>query len=249
MDELYVHYVRYHQWNQKDRQDDIRAALGKLCDQMKLGDPSARIHLCPVAKCKRRLSRSDFADHILRHEQREIDESEDALRRANWIPVRGKCRHSHTSQRDWCDCSFTEIQVCCPVCYSAMDLNSFEEHMELVHLVDKAQVEHFMAWKAHCQSGRPVTHLWLLDRETTCPVCDWTGATVLPWSKSRYLHDHHLGMLRKDLEDLKPYRMEILRLYTGLHHNSSNEALTRIWDDLAQPLRVTESNEAGPSTA
>lgn len=206
------------------------------------------MHKCPIHGCKSRLKASDFAAHVLDHEQQDVEEARSKLESAYWTAIKGDCRHKIINLHTACECPFTALLVRCPVCSSSMELSGFADHVDFAHVFHPDEVEHYKTWKAHCEAmnnnkALPMGEGWIIFDvdEVTCPVCTYSER------KGHWLCtlEHHFSMLRKDLEYLKPYRMEIFRLYPHF----DGPAFKAVWDDLAQPLRAPDSNEPGPSNS
>ena len=239
MDEIYVHIRKCGNIDNTDTLRPLRLSLDKVCGTLD------RIHPCPIASCKSRSRASDFPGHILRHEQKDIESAQAVLESNNWMVLKASCSH-HNSRagQSSCTCPITTLHVRCPVCHFIMEYSCFEDHMVLEHLIDDAHRDHFAFWRAHCRLLH-VDTAWavgtwgvdsqLANKGVQCPVCSCTSTSTRL--------DHHLGMMRC-FSYLKPYRLQILRLYPGF---LSERFFQAVWDDLENPLGPPGSIEAGPS--
>lgn len=205
---------------------------------------------CPVKGCKQQPRIDALASYVLEHftikgakvTQNDIDQ----LWKIGLRPVATSCvhgRHIITTT----SCPIEKTYISCPVCSTLCeDTNIFREHMVASHLIEPAELEHFLSWRSVLvdklvgwtdfaqKIGRFGLEDAALELHIFCSRCGWTES--VGW----YII-HHLSMFRTDLSHLKPYRSQILRLYPKL---DTLAGWQRLWDDLARPLGRVVPNDA-----
>jgi len=207
---------------------------------------------CPIATCKKFAHASgagQFFQHILGHGKQDIIEAQEKLICMNLVPVQSLCNHIRTASGPIdCSCDIDKIAFKCPVCGSIDLSDGFAEHIVAAHLIKGTQQAHFEAWVGYMRSINmqysPERDLWILPDELRstapfriqCPFCNRAGS-------STWYTRHHLDMVRRDVSDLKPYRVALGKL---VPHITWHKKWSPLWEDLARPLLSDDADDVEP---
>jgi DNA-directed RNA polymerase subunit RPC12/RpoP len=226
-----------------------------------LNATSCKALRCPLWRCGKHVSVEKLLHHVASHAKEEIDSAKPSLELL-WLLVQSTPDHLYD----------VTVQVICPICHTvSADIEQFTEHLLTAHLFtpESGGSEHFDNWKVclaqnvikapRCQAAVHDLLPWsCLDRvesynskrDIRCPSCPFSVAGVA-WRGSGQqdkwdaIEKHHLSLLRPEaevVEEIYPYRMQILRLWP--------EFVTHpVFADFDQPRQQTESglSQAQPS--
>lgn len=193
---------------------------------------TAKRRRCPLSGCNNKLfSLELFVVHLTKHEAKDIHASrsnpsfEGFHFEFNSIPIGEEFAITRV-----------DISIACPVCLLlSATFEDFEAHLWAAHLfLDPLQgAQHFLAWRdalTHVKNTSSSILPWDNSRVyfskhsgVKCPAC------AFDTSDATYMKLQHPDLMKPDehvVRELKPFRMQILRLYP--------EFLTHpIFDDLA----------------
>ena len=172
---------------------------------------------CPLWRCAKPLSLANLMQHLTTHTTGELDDEFEALRSDGYLVS------------EIANSPFVQVRVQCPVCHQTfIPHEDLQEHIDEEHLIAQGQQEHFRKWKKYSKDSQKLAH--------TCNFRPWKEwFTKRRWDVARcpcgvisfrtYMLDHHLSMM-VDVEEIKPYRRAILKLYPDF-------ATHPVWKDLA----------------
>jgi hypothetical protein len=217
---------------------------------------SCKAFRCPLWRCGKHPTAKKLLQHLACHKKEDVEAAKPSLETTGLL----------VQSTPGCDVT---IQVVCPVCHTiSADIEKFTGHLATSHLYTPKSggSDHFDKWKACLTQYMPkyasargeVAGLlpWSsLDRPylssamqvCRCPSCPFSvagfeGYGLYDENKERAIKEHHLSFLRPEAEivqELYPYRMQILRLWP--------EFVTHpVFADFDQPRKQSES---GPSQA
>jgi hypothetical protein len=226
-----------------------------------LNATSCKVLRCPLWRCGKHVSAKKLLHHVASHAKEDIEAAKPNLELLGLL-VQSTPGYLYD----------LTVQVVCPICHTVTaDTEQFMKHFSTAHLFtpESGGSEHFDNWKAclaqnvikapRCQAEVHDLLPWsCLDRvgsynskrDIRCPSCPFSVAGVA-WrgsgqqDKRDAIEKHHLSLLRPEaevVEEIYPYRMQILRLWP--------EFVTHpVFADFDQPRQQTESglSQAQPS--
>jgi hypothetical protein len=212
---------------------------------------------CPLTACSLRKSQYSLYDHISKHLQNgdsaRLEAAADALQKKHLqLAVVGIDSREFDEERQTMQVHVASqvigVHIICPVCQlHCSDGDEFQDHMVEIHLVEPSQQEHLKAWMAEQRPLFNKPSFWCSTRfemlpsyppsaNVNCPACGY----LEPGSRS----SHHRDLFRKELDYLKPYRVDIAELYPEF---TTEPCWKPVWDDLEGPLRKTPAGNSGAS--
>ncbi|TKA76462.1 hypothetical protein B0A55_06102 [Friedmanniomyces simplex] len=234
-DLMYVHLVKAHTADHSHSSKTARAMTNAIATDKPF---------CPRWECRKSLPLGKFEPHVLAPGKEDLLAMGDDLLALNYIVVingdsdlaEGSVVEPH---QDPASCDRMTLKVLCPVCKSILDSReAFRNHFAQHHVVAAEHEEHFIAWRETASAfdrWSPYEQFvpykpWSLwsDFHIRCTYCNHAVHPVrinIAIGKVQ----HHMSMLA-DPEQLRPYRMQILKLLPEFIRHP-------IWDDLGKPLQ------------
>lgn len=194
-----------------------------------LNASTCKVRKCPLWRCGKHVTARKLLSHVAGHVGNEVLAATSKLESEGLVVLPS----SDSSQPD----HELVITVQCPVCNTmSNDVDDFITHFWTSHLFlpGSGGAEHFVAWKEFLmdlvwhkyrdmiKDGLPWIRLDSFEgyigihEGVECPSC---GLVIHNWDREAVRNEvsaHHLSLLRPEAEvkaELRPYRMQILRLY------------------------------------
>jgi len=185
---------------------------------------------CPLWRCGKTIKLALLAAHLLTHPTEELNDGIQVLQDAKYSLKRADCTHTAGDESSSCLCSISGILIHCPVCNITLGCQAnLETHIDIEHLIAPEHRQHFQAllviaskqdvW-LKSKKLKP-WNAWAL-RKIRISNCPWCLEAVV--TSCSYEAKHHLTM-QANLETIKPFRREILKLYPAF-------ASHPVWNDL-----------------